>query len=94
MWRQREDESRRMPVNRKCARLESTDDQQRKRKTEVGKQRPGWALDGSWVGGGEQAKRWRHSWRAITGTFLKMIIHHKRFGTAGTDPQKRFPRKD
>lgn len=47
MWRRRKDESRRMMVNRKCARLESTDDQERKKKTEVGKQRPGWATAGS-----------------------------------------------
>lgn len=42
-----EEGCRRMPVNRKCARLESTDDQERKRKTEVGEESPGWETAGS-----------------------------------------------
>lgn len=41
-----------MPVNRKCARLEGSDDQERKRETEVGKRRPGWAKGWRLIEGG------------------------------------------
>lgn len=77
MWRREGDDSRRTRVNRKCARPEGTDVQERKKRQREGSEGD---VGGGGVTAGEPSLQ----------LFLRLLSTVKRFGTTGTDPQKQF----